>query len=206
MNDARYRDVEQPADPTFYVPAAQNDERWPFLSFTVWSTGGRPVAPLLREAVRAIDPNLPIARIRSYDEILRTALAPRRFNTWLVGIFAGVALLLAAVGTYGVLAYAVAARTREIGVRAAVGASPREIVRLIMKEGVLLTLGASAIGIAGGLAAAGFLRGMLYEVGPRDPAVFAAVAAVLTVVGLVATWLPAQRATLVDPTTALRSE
>ncbi len=206
VNDARYRDVEQPADPTFYVPAAQNDERWPFLSFTVWSTGDRPVAPLFREAVRAIDPNLPIARIRSYDEILRTALAPRRFNTWLVGIFAGVALLLAAVGTYGVLAYAVAARTREIGVRAALGASPREIVRLIMKEGVLLTLGASAIGIAGGLAGAGFLRGMLYEVGPRDPAVFAAVAVVLTVVGLVATWLPARRATLVDPTTALRSE
>jgi putative ABC transport system permease protein len=207
VNDARYRDVEQPADPTFYVPLAQNNERWPFLSFTVWSEGEHAaMAPALREAVRAADPNLPIARIRSYDEILRTALAPRRFNTWLVGMFAGVALLLAAVGTYGVLAYAVAARTREIGVRAALGASPRELVRLVMREGVFVTLCASAVGIAGGLAAAGLLRGMLFEVGPRDPSVFAAVAALLTTVGLVATWLPARRATMVDPTTALRAE
>jgi predicted permease len=207
VNDARYRDVEQPADPTFYVPLAQNNERWPFLSFTVLSEGEHaPMAPTLREAVRAADPNLPIARIRRYDEILRTALAPRRFNTWLVGMFAGVALLLAAVGTYGVLAYAVAARTREIGVRAALGASPRELVRLVMREGVFVTLCASAVGIAGGLAAAGLLRGMLFEVGPRDPSVFAAVAALLTTVGLVATWLPARRATMVDPTTALRAE
>jgi predicted permease len=207
VNDARYRDVEQPADPTFYVPLAQNNERWPFLSFTVLSEGEHaPMAPALREAVRAADPNLPIARIRRYDEILRTALAPRRFNTWLVGMFAGVALLLAAVGTYGVLAYAVAARTREIGVRAALGASPRELVRLVMREGVFVTLCASAVGIAGGLAAAGLLRGMLFEVGPRDPSVFAAVAALLTTVGLVATWLPARRATMVDPTTALRAE
>jgi putative ABC transport system permease protein len=207
VNDARYRDVEQPADPTFYVPLAQNNERWPFLSFTVLSEGEHaPMAPALREAVRAADPNLPIARIRSYDEILRTALAPRRFNTWLVGMFAGVALLLAAVGTYGVLAYAVAARTREIGVRAALGASPRELVRLVMREGVFVTLCASAVGIAGGLAAAGLLRGMLFEVGPRDPSVFGAVAALLTTVGLVATWLPARRATMVDPTTALRAE
>jgi putative ABC transport system permease protein len=207
VNDARYRNVEQPADPTFYVPLAQNDERWPFLSFTVWSDGAQTaVGPALRESVRAIDPNLPIARIRTYDEILRAALAPRRFNTWLVGLFAGIALLLAAVGTYGVLAYAVALRTREIGVRAALGASPRELVRLVMKEGVVVTVCAAGIGVAGGLAAAGFLRGMLYEVGPRDPAVFVAVAAALTGVGLAATWLPARRATAIDPTTALRSE
>ncbi len=207
VNDTRYRDVERPADPTFYIPLGQNDERWPFLSFTVWSDGElASITRALREAVRAVDPNLPIARIRTFDEILRTALAPRRFNTWLVGIFAGVALLLAAVGTYGVLAYAVAARTREIGVRAALGASPRELVRLVMKEGVVVTLAATAIGVAGALATAGLLRGMLFEVAPRDPAVFAAVAAVLTAVGLVATWLPARRATLVDPTTALRSE
>jgi predicted permease len=206
VNDARYRDVEQPADPTFYVPLAQNDERWPFLSFTVWADSQAAVPALVRQAVRAVDPNLPIARIRSYDEILRANLAPRRFNTWLVGIFAGVALLLAAVGTYGVLAYAVAARTREIGVRAALGASPRELVRLIMKEGVAVTLAAAAIGVVGSLAAAGLLRGMLYSVGPRDPIVFGAVVVVLTLVGLLATWIPAKRATAIDPTAALRAE
>jgi predicted permease len=206
VNDARYRDVERPADPTFYVPLAQNDERWPFLSFTVWADAESAVPALVRQAVRAMDPNLPIARIRGYDEILRTNLAPRRFNTWLVGIFAGVALLLAAVGTYGVLAYAVAARTREIGVRAALGASPRELVRLVMKEGVFVTLAAAAIGATGSLVAAGLLRGMLYAVGPRDPVVFLSVIGVLTVVGLVATWLPARSATRVDPTSALRAE
>jgi predicted permease len=206
VSDARYRDVERPADPTFYIPLAQNDERWPFLSFTVWADGQTPVPGFVRQAVRAVDPNLPIARIRSYDEILRTNLAPRRFNTWLVGIFAGVALLLAAVGTYGVLAYAVAARTREIGVRAALGASPRELVRLVMKEGVIVTLAAAAIGVAGSLAAAGLLRGLLYAVGPRDPGVFLPVVGVLTVVGLLAPWIPARRATRVDPTAALRAD
>jgi predicted permease len=206
VNDARYRDVERPADPTFYVPLVQNDERWPFLSFTVWADAGTAVPALVRQAVRAMDPNLPIARIRGYDEILRTNLAPRRFNTWLVGVFSGVALLLAAVGTYGVLAYAVAARTREIGVRAALGASPRELVRLVMKEGVVVTLAAAAIGATGSLVAAELLRGMLYAVGPRDPVVFLSVIGVLTIVGLVATWLPARSATRVDPTSALRAD
>jgi putative ABC transport system permease protein len=206
VNDARYRNVEQPADPTFYIPLAQNDERWPFLTFTVWSDTGGDVPAALRGAVRGADPNLPIAQIRAYDEILRTALAPRRFNASLVGIFATVALLLAAVGTYGVLAYAVAARTREIGIRTALGASPREIVRLVMKEGALVTLAAAAIGLAGSVAAAGLLRGMLYQVGPRDPAVLTAVAAALTGVGLLATWLPARHATVIDPTAALRAE
>lgn len=207
VNDARYRDLEQPADPTFYVPLAQNDERWPFLSFTVWSDADRTdVGPVLREIVRSIDPNQPIARIRTYDEILRTALASRRFSTWLVGVFAASALLLAAVGIYGVLAYAVSTRTREMGVRAALGASPRDLVGLVMREGMLLTLSAVGLGVAGALAASGLLRGLLYEVEARDPAVMMAVAAVLTGVALVATWLPARRAARLDPTAALQSE
>lgn len=207
VNDARYRDPEQPADPTFYVPVAQNDERWPFLSFTVWSDGDQAnVAAVLREAVRSIDPNQPIARIRTYDEILRLALAERRFSTWLVGLFASVALILAAVGTYGVLAYAVSTRTREIGVRAALGASPRDLVRLVMGEGMLVTLTAVGIGVAGALAGAGLLRGLLYGVQARDPAVMAGVAAVLAGVALAAAWVPARRAARLDPAAALRAE
>ncbi len=205
--DARYRSIEQPADPTFFIPFEQNDERWPFLSLTAWADGDpAALAPALREAVRAIDPNQPIARIRTYDDILRTALAPRRFNTLLIGLFAVTALLLAAVGTYGVMAYAVSTRTREIGVRAALGAGPRDLVRLVVGEGLVVAAVAVTIGVAGGLVATGLLSGMLYQVAPRDLRTFALVAAVLTLVALAASLLPARRATRVNPISALREE
>ncbi len=207
VNDARYRDVERPADPTLYVPLAQNDERWPFLTFTAWSDRDpAALGPVVRAAVRAIDPLQPVARIRTCDDIVRTALAPRRFIAWLGGVFAVLALLLAAVGAYGVLAHAVSARTREIGIRAAFGAGPGQLMRLVMREGLLMTAVSLALGMGGALAVATVLRGMLFAVGPGDPAVLGAVAAMLSVVALVATWLPARRATRIDPVGALRSE
>jgi predicted permease len=206
VNDARYRDVERPADPTFYVPLAQNAERWPFLSFSVWSDDAKALGPVLRAAVRAVDADQPVARVRTYEEILARALAPRRFTSWLAGLFAGLALLLAALGTYGVLAYAVSTRTRELGIRAAFGASPRDVTRLVLREGFVLVAVAVAAGMCSALAAASVLRGMLYGVEPRDPAVFAAVGIVLATVALAATWLPARRAARLDPVSALRSE
>jgi predicted lysophospholipase L1 biosynthesis ABC-type transport system permease subunit len=207
VGNARYRSIEQAADPTFYVPLEQNDERWPFLSFTAWTDGdAATLAPAIRTAVRDVDGNQPISRIRTYDEILRTGLAPRRFNTLLVGLFALAALLLAAVGTYGVMAYGVSTRTREIGVRAALGARPRDLARLIVSEGLTVTMIAVAIGVAGGLAATGLLSGMLYQVAPRDPKTFVLVACVLTLVAVFASWMPARRATRVNPISALREE
>jgi putative ABC transport system permease protein len=203
--DARYRSVEQPADPTFYVPFEQNEERWPFLSFTAWVDGDpASLAPTIREAVRSIDPNQPIARIRTYDEILRGALAPRRFNTLLVAMFAATALLLAIVGTYGVMAYSVSTRTREIGVRSALGAGPRELVRLVVAEGVWLVLVAVVIGVAAGLLLTDFLGGLLYGVAPRDPFTFVVVSVTLAVVAIAATLIPARRATRIQPVSALR--
>ena len=207
LADMRYRYVEAPADPTFYVPIAQNRERWPFLSFTAWIDGDPAAfAPIIRDAIRQADPNQAVTRLRTYDEILAGALAPRRFNTTLVATFACAALLLAAVGTYGVMAYAVSTRTRELGVRAALGASPRDLMRLVVGQGAVLTLMAVGLGVAGSLIATRVMATMLYQVTPRDPATFAVVAGVLTSVALMATWLPARRAIDVDPIRALRED
>jgi ABC-type antimicrobial peptide transport system permease subunit len=205
VGDMRYRRVESPADPTFYVPITQNRERWPFLSFTVWSDADPALTTgLLREAIRAADPVQAITRVRTFDEILASSLAPRRFNTLLVAAFATAALLLAAVGTFGVMAYSVSVRTRELGLRAALGATPGQLQQLVLGQGARLVGVAVAIGVAAALGAAGVLSGMLYGVAPRDPATLAAVAGVLAVVALAATWLPARRAVRIDPAVALR--
>jgi putative ABC transport system permease protein len=206
--DARYRSVEQSADPTFYLPLEQNDERWPFLAFTVWTDGGAAAttatAALLRSAVREADPQQPISRLRSIEEILSGSMAERRFNTWIVVLFAATALLLAAIGTYGVMAFAVASRTRELGVRAALGATPGALIRMVLGQGLWLTICASAIGLATAIAMTRFMASMLFNVAPRDPLTFALVAAVLAAVAIAATLIPARRAMTINPIVALR--
>jgi predicted permease len=206
--DARYRSIEQSADPTFYFPLEQNDERWPFLAFTVWADGGaagaRNAVPFLREAVREADPQQPISRLRTFDEILEQSMAARRFNTWMVALFAGTALLLAAVGTYGVMAHAVANRTRELGLRAALGARPADLIGMILRQGAALTLVATGIGLTAAALLTRYMASLLFDVAPRDAGIFAAVAATLGVVAIVATLVPATRAMRADPTVALR--
>ncbi len=200
--------MERAADPTFYLPLEQNDERWPFLAFTVWTDGGAAAttsaAALLRSAVREADPQQPISRVRSIEEILSGSMAERRFNTWIVGLFAGVALLLAAIGTYGVMAFAVASRTRELGVRAALGAQPSDLIRMVMRQGLLLTVIASAIGLGAALVMTRFMASMLFDVAPRDPLTFGVVALVLASVAIAATLIPARRAMRINPIVALR--
>ena len=206
--DARYRSVERAADPTFYLPLEQNDERWPFLAFTVWTDGGTAAttaaAGLLRSAVRQSDPNQPISRVRSIEEMLGTSMAARRFNTWIVGLFAATALLLAAIGTYGVMAFAVTSRTRELGVRSALGASPRDLITMVLRQGLLLTLFASAIGLTVAIALTRFMASLLFNVAPTDPLTFVLVGGVLGLVAMAATLVPARRAMRVNPVTALR--
>jgi predicted permease len=207
VGDMRYRSVETPADPTFYLPLTQNAERWPFLSITVHTSGETTAAmTALRAAIREADGNQAIVRLRSYDDILQTALSTRRFNTVLVIAFAGTALLLAAIGTYGVMSFAVSVRTRELGVRAALGASPGNLFRLVISQGFTITSLALALGVVGGLAVAGVMRSMLYGVAPDDPRTFVVVALTLGCAALLATWLPARRAVGVNPITALRDE
>jgi putative ABC transport system permease protein len=210
--DTRYRSVERPADPAFYLPLEQNDERWPFLAFTVWISP-RPdgseaaktaAAALLRSAVRDADPLQPVSRVRSIEEILGTALAARRFNTWIVGLFAATALLLAAIGTYGVMAFTVTSRTRELGVRAALGATPADLIRMVLGQGLVLTLLATAIGMTTAMALTRFMASMLFNVAPTDARTFALVAGVLALVAMAASFIPAMRAMRINPVTALR--
>src|SRR6188508_2832953 len=175
--NARYRTVEQPADPTFFLPLEQNDERWPFLAFTVATDGSAGATAgataLLRSAVRDADPEQPISRLRTIEEILSGSLAERRFNTLIVGLFAATALLLAAIGTYGVMAFAVTSRARELGVRAALGATPGSLIRMVLRQGLLLTISASAIGLVAAVTLTRFMASMLFNVAPRDPMTFA---------------------------------
>lgn len=207
--NARYRMVEQPADPTFYLPLEQNDERWPFLAFTVWTDGSvaatTTAAGLVRSAVRDTDPQQPVSRLRTIEEILAGSLAERRFNTWIVILFAATALLLAAIGTYGVMAFAVTSRARELGVRAAVGAAPSDLIRLVLGQGLLLTLFASALGLVAAMALTRYMASLLFNVAPRDPVTFALVAGVLALVAIAATLVPARRAMKVNVTEILRA-
>ena len=208
VSNARYRTVEQPADPTFYLPLEQNDERWPFLAFTVATDGSAGATAgataLLRSAVHDADPEQPVSRLRTIEEILSSSLAERRFNTWIVGLFAATALLLAAIGTYGVMAFAVTSRTRELGVRSALGATPADLIRLVLGQGLLLTLFATVIGLVAAMGLTRYMASLLFNVAPRDPITFAIVAGVLATVAIAATLVPARRAMTVNPITALR--
>lgn len=136
--------------------------------------------------------------------MLGTAMAARRFNTWIVGLFAATALLLAAIGTYGVMAFAVTSRTRELGVRAALGATPADLIRMVLRQGLLLTLMATAIGLTAAMALTRFMASMLFDVAPTDALTFGLVAAVLASVAMAASFIPAMRAMKTNPIAALR--
>lgn len=203
--DVRNVALDRPAQPALYVAAYQLAR--PQVTFAV--RGSTPDAVLydgIRQELRALDPNLPLFDARPLEAALWDASARPRFNTGLLGGFALVAVLLAGIGLYGITAYAVVRRTREFGLRMALGAQRREVLWLVLKRGVLHT----AFGVVAGLAlAATFaqtLRGLLHEVDATDPVTFAVIALVLGGVALLACWLPALRATRVDPLVALRSE
>jgi ABC-type antimicrobial peptide transport system permease subunit len=154
--------------------------------------------------VRELDPQQPVSRVRTIEEILSAAMTQRRFNTWIVGLFAATALLLAGIGTYGVMAFAVTTRTREMGVRAALGATPSDLIRMVLGQGLLLTLVASGLGLIGSIGVTRFMASMLFNVAPRDPLTFALVAGVLGAVAMAATLIPARRAMTVKTVNALR--
>jgi putative ABC transport system permease protein len=171
-------------------------------------SGGDPASllPALRERVRAIDPHLPLDGVKTMEMATAEALAPRRATAALVGVFAVSALLLAALGLYGVLAYAVGQRTQEFGIRLALGAEPRQVLALVLREGLLLSLAGVALGLALSALLGRTLASFLYGTGAYDPAVLIGVPVVLLLVAIVASLIPAQRAVRVDPMRTLRSE
>ena len=164
------------------------------------------VSGLVRQVVRDLDSELPILQMRTMDEIISRSVAHPRFLMTLLGVFAGVALLLGCIGIYGVISYAVAQRTNEIGVRMALGAESADVVRMVVRQGMVLSLVGVAVGLLGALAATRVLEGILFNVSTRDPWAFGVVSLIVMVVALLASYLPARRASRVDPMLALRSE
>lgn len=160
----------------------------------------------VRQQVKTIDPDQPIYGIRTMDEIRAESVAPERLNLTLLSIFAGIALILAIVGIYGVMSYSVTQRTHEIGIRMAIGAQPRDVFRMVLRQGMMLALIGVGFGLIGAFGLTRLMATMLFGVEPTDPATFAAIAALLTVVALIACYIPGRRATKVDPVVSLRYE
>jgi putative ABC transport system permease protein len=164
------------------------------------------LAAVLRRQIAEIDSDLPVFDTATMDQWLANALAAPRFNTTVLGIFAGCALLLAMVGIYGVISYFAALRTHEIGIRMALGAVPASILRLLLREASVIVLAGVMVGVAGALAVSRYMAKLLFEIRPTDPATFVAVSLLLGAVAAVASYVPARRAMKVDPTVALRYE
>jgi ABC-type antimicrobial peptide transport system permease subunit len=164
------------------------------------------LAEPIRQAVREIDPNQPVRSIRTLEEVFSESIARDRFFTLLFALFGGLALALAAVGVYGVLAYSVSQRTREMGVRMALGAQRGDVLRMVLREGMLLVIGGLVLGGLASLLLTRALESQLHDVGAHDPLTFALAPLVLCAVALVACYVPAHRATRVEAATALRAE
>jgi putative ABC transport system permease protein len=180
---------------------------FPMMTFVV-RTWAEPAA-LTRSLIGTIhemDPNQPVSNVRTMDEVLSESVAQPRFQATLLGVFAGLALVLAAVGVYGVMSYTVGQRTREMGIRLVLGASPGGLQGMVIRQGLRVALIGLALGAAGSLALSRVMQTLLFEIQPTDPLTFIGVTALLAIVAVLACYLPARRASGVDPITALRYE
>jgi putative ABC transport system permease protein len=199
---AQLKDLTEEAKGTFYLPAYIG------LSTLVVRTAGdpRPLTQGIREQVLAVDPNQPVYDVKTMDERVAVTLETRRFAVVLLSVFGALALILAAIGLYGVLAFAVSQRTREIGIHMALGARARDVLLMVIRQGMSLVIIGVVFGVAGAFALTRLMRSLLFEVGPGDPQTFVLVSLLLAAVGFIACYVPARRATKVDPLVALRYE
>jgi len=204
---ANQRERGLEADPTLTVYMPSYGSGPGPVQFAVHTAGNSTaLTPSLRSMLKEIDPNLPLYNVQTMDEIVSHSVAPRRFNMLLLTIFAGVALLLALVGVYGVLAHSVGQRTAEIGLRVALGATPRSVLALIVGQGMRPIMVGIAIGLAGAVGLSHFVSSLLFNVKPVDPLTYGAVALLVAVAALLSCFVPALRALRVDPVAALRQE
>jgi putative ABC transport system permease protein len=212
MADVRQRGLERPPRPEMYIPLPQfrhflaRTQAWNMVVVAKTTVPPRSLAGAMRAAVRRVDPEVPTANVHAMEEVVAASLSDRRRDTWLIGAFAALALAVAAVGVYGVTAYQVAQRRREIGLRVALGAERRDVVALVLAQGMRLAAGGIAIGVPAALLATGALRAILFEVTPHDATVFLAIPSLLAVVVASACALPAARAARIDAAVALRDE
>ena len=205
VGDVRRDSLTARPMPALYMPESQQ----PFhgMHFVMRSAVPLPVSiDAVRAAVRSVDRNLAVYDIKTLDQYLGLAVAPARFNTIVLSLFAAVAMVLSSLGLYGVISYVVSRRTHEFGLRMALGATRDDVIRGVLREGLTLALTGIGIGLAGALALTRYLTSQLYEVKPTDPLTFIAVSAAFAAIALVATFIPARRATKVDPMVALRYE
>ncbi len=205
VGNVRYDSLVDEAPPAVYFP--HPDLAYPFMTLVV-RTDGDPtaIAPAIQREIRALDPNQPVSDVRTMNQVMSEWVARSRFNTLLLGLFAGLATLLSAVGIFGVMNYSVTLRTRELGLRLAVGAQPRQVLLLVMRQGLGLTVVGVVLGLAAAFALTRLLSGLLFGVAAVDVTTFGSISILLVIVSLLACYLPARRAMRIDPLSALRYE
>jgi predicted permease len=205
VGDIKSDGFDAPTAPHIYLPVRQSPG---YASVIYVRSAGNPesLGEAIRHEVQSLDPNIPVFSVRTMDEVIARSMAERRFALQLLGVFATVALLLAAIGIYGVMAYSFSQRTHEIGIRIALGAQRMDILRMAVGEGMQLVAIGLACGLVGAVVLTRFVRTMLFDVSPADPLTFAAISGILAGVAFLACYIPARRATRVDPLVALREE
>jgi len=205
VNDVKHDGLAASARPQIFVPTMQFT--YPFTTLAIRAKGDpAALANTIRREVAALDRNQPLLDVGTMEKVVSDSVADRRFQMTLLAIFAAVALTLSATGVYSVIAYAVARRAHEMGIRLALGAPPRDVLMLVVGQGMRLALAGVGIGLAAAFGLTRLMRGLLFGVGALDPLTFVAVALLLSGVALVACCIPARRAMRVDPLTVLRSE
>jgi putative ABC transport system permease protein len=205
--NVRHAGMNEPPFPGAYTPYAQDRESWSRMAVVIRSTGeASGLAAAVRKEVMAIDPEQPISNMQTMEQLMAASITRPRFIMLLLGLLAGLALALAMVGIYGLMSYSITERTHEFGIRMALGAQTRDVLRMVLGQGLKLIVAGIAAGLLGAFALTRIMHSLLFGVSTIDPATFAVVSLLLTIIALLACFIPARRATKVDPMVALRYE
>ncbi len=206
VSDLNYSRLDAPPEPELYIPYQLSSSLLGVTAMVRTAVDATAMAPAIRTAIASVDRTQAVAEVKTLEQALDDSIAPRRFNLCMLGVFAACALLLAVIGIYGLIAYAVAQRTQEIAVRMALGAQRSQVVRLVVREGMRLVIVGITVGLVAAFALTRFMASLLYEVEPTDPSTYAVVAAVLAATALIACCKPALQAAWVDPIRILRQD